>query len=79
LIDYSGFETREAIHGAVAKDTKLPKPLRDLLAEADLWALYKPTGHEINLLRDLFSPLGKGSKKAFREALRLIREFTHSF
>ena len=79
LIDYSGFETREAIHGAVAKDTKLPKPLRDLFADDDLWALYKPTGHEINLLRDLFSPLGEGSKSAFREALRLIREFTHSF
>ncbi|MCH8332801.1 hypothetical protein IIC65_02615, partial [Candidatus Sumerlaeota bacterium] len=59
--------------------TKLPKPLRDLFADDDLWALYKPTGHEINLLRDLFSPLGEGSKSAFREALRLIREFTHSF
>ena len=78
-IDYSSFETREAMHAAVAKDTKLPKSLRNLLADDELWALYKPTGHEINLLRDLFSPLGKGSKKAFREALRLIREFTHSF
>ena len=79
LIDYSSIETREAMHAAVARDTKLPKPLRDLLADEELWALYKPTGHEINFLRDLFSPLGKGSKKAFREALRLIREFTHSF
>ena len=79
LIDYSQFETREAMHAAAAKDTKLPKPLRDLLADDELWTLYKPTGHEINLLRDLFSPLGKGSRDAFREALRLIREFTHSF
>ena len=79
LIDYSSFETREAMHAAVAKDTKLPKPLRDLLADDELWAVHKPTGHEINLLRDLVPPLGKGSKKGFREALRLIREFTHSF
>ena len=79
LIDYSSFETREAMHAAVGKDKKLPKPLRALLADDELWALYKPTGHEINLLRDMFSPLGKGSKKAFREALYLIREFIHSF
>ena len=55
------------------------KGLRELLKDDDLWALYKPTGHEINLLRDLFSPLGRGSKSAYREALRLVREFTHSF
>ena len=79
LIDYSRFETREEIKAAVGKDTKLPKPLRDLLADDELWALYKPTGHEINLLREMFVPLGRGTKSAFREALRLIREFTHSF
>ena len=31
LIDYSGFETREAMQAAVGKDRKLPKALRDLL------------------------------------------------
>ena len=31
------------------------------------------------MLRDTFGPLGKGNKVAFREALRLIREFAHSF
>ena len=40
---------------------------------------YKPTGHEINMLRDTFGPLGKGSKTTYREALRIIREFAHSF
>ena len=79
LTDYSSFETPEEMRAPAAKDKKLPKPLRDLLADDDLWTLYKPTGHEINLLRDRFSPLGRGSKKAFREALRLVREFTHSF
>ena len=61
------------------KDKKLPKALRDLLSDDKVWSLYKPTGHEINLLRELFPPLGKGSKAGYREALRLVREFTHSF
>ncbi|MBI3736292.1 helix-turn-helix transcriptional regulator, partial [Candidatus Sumerlaeota bacterium] len=78
-IDYSKFEGRDAIRDASAKDKVLPKGLRELLDDDELWALFKPTGHEINMLRDIFGPLGRGSKSAFREALRLIREFTHSF
>jgi hypothetical protein len=31
------------------------------------------------MLRDIIAPLGKGAPNLFREALRLIREFTHSF
>ena len=78
-IDYSSFEVREEMQAASGKDKKLPKALRDLLSDDEVWSLYKPTGHEINLLRDLFPPLGKGSKAGYREALRLVREFTHSF
>ncbi len=77
--DYSLIEVREEVRATVTKDKKLPKPLRDLLDDDELWALFRPTGHEINLLRDLFSPLGKGSKRAYRDALRLIRKFAHSF
>lgn len=77
--DYSRFETREQMRDILAKDKTLPKGLRELLEDDELWALYKPTGHEINMLRDLFGPLGKGNKISFREALRLIREFSHSF
>lgn len=77
--DYSRFEDRGAMAEAASKDKTLPKGLRDLLDDDELWSLYKPTGHELNMLRDMFAPLGRGSKPAFREALRLIREFTHSF
>ena len=77
--DYSKFETREQIRENSDKDKTLPKGLRDLLKDDELWALYKPTGAEINMLRDIFAPLGRGSKNAYREALRLIREFAHSF
>src|SRR5690606_7290773 len=76
--DYSKFETREQMREAVEKDKTLPKGLRELLEDDELWALYTPTGHEVNMLRDIFGPLGRGSKVAYREALRLIREFAHS-
>lgn len=77
--DFSKFEGREAIRTATDKDKSLPKGLRELLDDDELWALYKPTGHEINMMRDIFTPLGRGKKEAYREALRLIRQFTHSF
>lgn len=77
--DYSRYEVRSAMQDAANKDKDLPKGLRELLEDDELWSLYKPTGHEVNMLRDLFGPLGRGSKGSFREALRLVREFTHSF
>ena len=64
---------------AAAKDAKLPKALRDAIKDDELWALFKPTGHEINLVRDPFGSLGRGSKSNYRDALRLVREFCHSF
>lgn len=78
-VDYSRFEERKEMQEAAMKDKTLPKALRDLLDDDELWALFKPTGHELNMLRDVFGPLGRGSKSSYREALRLIREFTHSF
>jgi hypothetical protein len=77
--DYSKHEDRERMRAVADEDKSLPKGLRELFNDEELWALYKPTGHEINMLRDMFGPLGRGSKSAYREALRLIREFTHSF
>ncbi|MCX7014197.1 MAG: helix-turn-helix domain-containing protein [Candidatus Sumerlaeota bacterium] len=74
--DYSTYSDRDDMRAAVKKDAALPKGLRDLLADDELWAVYRPTGREINILRDTFGQLGKGTKAAYREALRLIREFT---
>jgi len=60
-------------------DASLQKGQQELLDDDELWVLYKPSGHELNILRDIFSPLGQGTKDAYREALRLVREFSHSF
>lgn len=77
--DYSKFESRDQMRDILDKDKTLPKGLRELLEDDELWGLYKPTGHEVNMLRDTFGMLGRGSKTSYREALRLIREFAHSF
>lgn len=73
--DYSQITDREEMKMLAKKDPTLPRSLRDLLADDELWAVYKPTGREINILRDIFGRLGKGTKSSYREALRLIREF----
>ena len=78
-IDFSKLGERDQMREAASKDKTLPKGLRELLDDDELWSLYKPAGHEINLLREMFGPLGRGSASAYRDALRLVREFTHSF
>lgn len=59
----------------VLNDRNAPKGLKRLLKDEDLWGLYKPQAHEIQLLASVFAELGEGSKSSFREALRLVREF----
>ena len=77
--DYASFEEHTRMRSTAVKDKSLPKGLRELLDDDELWTLYKPTGHEINMLREMFSSLGEGSKNSYREGLRLVREFSHSF
>lgn len=78
-VDYSGVESGDGMRRLVEKDKTLPSALRDLLLDGEVWKHAKPTGHEINLLRDRLAPLGHGSKAAYANALRLLREWTHSF
>jgi len=74
-IDYSKFVDRKEMRKVLLKDNNLPKGLKSLIRDDEIWLIYKPTGAEINFLRDTFGKLGEGSKSSFREALRLIREF----
>jgi len=64
------------IRKRILADASAPHGLKQMLKDEDLWALYKPTSQEIHVLRDVFGQLGAGSKSAYREALRLIREFS---
>jgi hypothetical protein len=75
-VDYTKFEDRKDMRKIALNDRTLPKNLREVLKDDEIWAMFKPTGVEINFLRDTFSRLGEGSVSAYRDALRAVREFT---
>jgi transcriptional regulator with XRE-family HTH domain len=60
----------------VLADSGTPQGLRLLLEDEALMKLYKPTGPEVFALRDIFGPLGAGTKSSYRQALRLVRELS---
>ena len=62
---------------AVLSDRSAPKGLKQLLRDSDFCALYKPNAEELDVLQNVFGQLGGGSKSAYREALRLVREFPY--
>jgi len=72
---FSKYKTEKKLREAMLKDKSLPSGLTDLGKSNPLWALYKPTGAEIDLLRDIFSKLGEGTARDFVDGLRLVREF----
>jgi len=74
-MDYSKYDDREAMRKAALKDKDLPKGMRALLRDEEVWELFRPTGEEINILRNSFGPLGEGTVEGYREALRLARQF----
>lgn len=76
--DYTRCTSRETMISVARADRSLTPALREFIEDPELWALYKPRGSEINLLHDIFSPLGTGSKDLYREALYALRLFANS-
>ena len=74
-LDYTKCSSRQDLLQMAGTDAMLPPGLKTLLEDDELWALYQPSGKEVNLLRDSFGPLGRGTAGQYREALALIREF----
>lgn len=77
-IDYTKYRNRDEMRQTAQKDPKMPKGMKAMLRDDDIWNLYKPAGAELNFLRDTFGKLGDGNKGAFREAIRLVRDFVGS-
>ncbi|HOE95878.1 MAG TPA: helix-turn-helix transcriptional regulator [Candidatus Sumerlaeota bacterium] len=73
--DYSRFTERAELLREMEQDPAMPEALRQFVRDDENWALYKPTGEEINKLRDVFGPLGAGTRELYRDALRVVREF----
>lgn len=54
------------------------KVFREVLAEG-MWEIFQAVGAEVQIMRDNLSVIGTGTPRAYREAVRLVREFAHSF
>ncbi|NUP88551.1 MAG: helix-turn-helix transcriptional regulator [Candidatus Sumerlaeia bacterium] len=74
--DFSRIMNRDKLRAAILEDTSLPQGLRAFLKDEEVWTIYKPTGREVNMLRDFYGRFGDGTKGKYREALRALREFT---
>ncbi|MCD6385649.1 hypothetical protein J7M23_07695, partial [Candidatus Sumerlaeota bacterium] len=75
-VDYTTIPDRKQLRKVALADDTLPRGLRSLIRDEEIWAAYKPTGDEIVFLRDTFGKFPRATKALFREALRLYRLFT---
>ncbi len=73
--DFARYKTEKKLREEMLKDKWLPSGLSDLARSNPLWAMYKPTGAEIDLLGGIFSKFGEGTSRDFTDGLRLVREF----
>lgn len=73
--DFKKYRKQDALRQAVSDNQWLPSGLSDFARSEALWKLYKPNGQEVNMLRDIFAPLGEGTSRDFCDGLRLLREF----
>ncbi len=49
-----------------------------MCGDDEFWALYRPTGQEVQLLIEKFGNYMEAKEPLFRDAIRLIREFVRS-
>lgn len=74
-LDYTAFSNRDAMREAVYVDDSIPIGLKDMIRDDEIWSLYKPTGQEINFLRNTYGHMGSGTVENYRDALRVARAF----
>jgi len=74
-VNYAKIKDRKELRRKALADTYLPKALKAMLRDNEIWGVYKPSGDEINFLRDAFSRFPRATMANFREALRVLRSF----
>lgn len=76
--NYSRIGDLRDLRDRLAGDTTLPKNLKALVEDNELWVMYRPTGQEIQMLIEKFGKYTDAKESLFRDAIRLIREFIRS-
>ena len=62
----------------LSSDATLPEGMKAMFTDDEFWALYRPTGQEIQLLVEKFGNYAEAKEGLFRDAIRLVREFIRS-
>jgi len=59
-------------------DPTLPDGIKAMLQDDEFWALYRPSGEEIQLLIEKFGNYREAKEALFRDAIRMTRAFIRS-
>lgn len=73
--DYRKCRIRSRTLEVAREDQCMPRALLEFLEDDELWAVYKPTGAEINGLIDRLTDLGRGTKSLYADGLQVYRLF----
>ena len=65
-----------SLRDALLNSEKIPRGLRSLAEDDEIWRFYRPSGEEIDRLLAAFGPCGDGTKMLWLEALRLLKLFS---
>ena len=72
---FSQHSSPEVLRKALVGAKNIPAGLKSLARDKDVWAVYRPTGREIDRLLACFGPYGDSTKGRWLEALRVLRMF----
>ncbi len=73
--DLAQIMERDKLRAAALADPGLPAGLRALVKDDEVWRIVKPTGRELNLLKEMSRAIGDGRKGLWRNALLVLRSF----
>ena len=76
--DYSRVGDARDLRQQLLADNNLPAGMRVLFQDDEFWALYHPTGEEVQMMIDKFGSYSDAKESLFRDAIRLIRGFVRS-
>jgi transcriptional regulator with XRE-family HTH domain len=75
---YATITDSQELRRCLVNDPYLPQGMRSLFKDDEFWVLYRPTGQEIQLVIEKFGNYADAKESVFRDAFRLVREFTRS-
>jgi len=76
--DYARVGDPRELRQRLLADPALPQGMKAMFQDDEFWALYHPTGQEIQLLIEKFGNYPDAKEPLFRDAMRMMRSFIRS-